>query len=46
MNVFRKIVAAISAVLMTATLMGLPDLSMAQGVTVTAIHTALVIARS
>jgi hypothetical protein len=30
MNIFRKIVAGIGAVLLTATLMGLPDLSMAQ----------------
>lgn len=40
MNIFRKIVAGIGAVLMSATLMGLPALTMAQepGVTVAGIH--------
>jgi hypothetical protein len=43
MNVFRKIVAGIGALLATITLMGLPDLSMAQvpGVTVAGLHTVL-----
>lgn len=30
MNIFRKIVAGLGAVVVTAMLMGLPDLSMAQ----------------
>jgi hypothetical protein len=47
MNIIRKIVAGIGAVLLTATLMGLPDLSMAQVPGAAAgVHAALVMARA
>ena len=48
MNIFRKIVAGIGAVLLTATLMGLPDLSMAQvpGAAAAGVPAALVITRA
>jgi hypothetical protein len=43
MNVFRKIVAGLGAIVATITLLGLPDLSMAQvpGVTVAGMHSAI-----
>jgi hypothetical protein len=48
MNIFRKIVAGIGAVLVTATLMGLPDLSMGQvpGVSVAGSHGLVMPARA
>jgi hypothetical protein len=48
MNIFRKIVAGIGAVLLTATLMGLPDLSMAQvpGAAAAGVHAEFVMARA
>jgi hypothetical protein len=47
MNILRKIVAGIGAVVMTATLMGLPDLAMAEvpGAAAACFHSCIVLAR-
>jgi hypothetical protein len=47
MNIFRKLVAGIGAVLVTATLMALPDMVMAEvpGAAAAGFHSCIVLAR-
>jgi hypothetical protein len=47
MKIFRKLMASVGAVLLTATLMALPDLSMAQvtAVSIAGIHAPIAVAR-
>jgi hypothetical protein len=48
MKIFSKLMASVGAVLLTATLMGLPELSMAQvaGVSVAGIHAPVAVVRA